>query len=79
MEHAEEGRQSLDEDDADDFTALRIATDDDLLDQIGKKRCFDLVDHEKVRQPASAGQARKRVPLREALIHWNTTTKFLDM
>lgn len=47
-EHAEKERKRLDKAEAHKFTFLRIATDKDLADQIGKDRYFDLVDHEKV-------------------------------
>lgn len=49
-EHAEKERKRLDKAEAHKFTFLRIATDNDLQEQIGKDRYFDLVDHEKVRQ-----------------------------
>jgi ubiquitin carboxyl-terminal hydrolase 7 len=47
-EAEEKDRKRVEKQEAHLFTYLKIATDQDFTDQIGKDRWFDLVDHEKV-------------------------------
>jgi ubiquitin carboxyl-terminal hydrolase 7 len=53
-EQQEKERKRKEKQEAHLYTVIRVARDADFAEQIGSTRHFDLVDHAKVRSPASS-------------------------